>query len=169
MAEPNFTYRRDGFPLCPRCEEDEVYSMVAIRATEPITLEAAFKEEFRCYRCSWQGMIPPPVTCPDCEGRRQTYRIACGPDGCDTGYSPCSLCGGTGLISQTQAERIQQAKPIRDERKSRGVSLMEEAKRLGVKASEWSGIKRGDLPETPEGERAWQKRLKEIKEKDHVS
>jgi hypothetical protein len=55
-------FRRDGWPLCPRCEEDELYSVAMLRWNglgERPTLTACLKEEFRCYRCNWSGRIEP--------------------------------------------------------------------------------------------------------------
>lgn len=50
-------YRQDGWPLCPRCEEDELYSVVMlgyadIRQPRP-TLEDCLAGGFGCYRCGW--------------------------------------------------------------------------------------------------------------------
>lgn len=55
-------YRKDGWPLCPRCEDDELYSFMMIRYNgqgEQPTLEQCFTDEFRCYHCNWQGRIQP--------------------------------------------------------------------------------------------------------------
>lgn len=55
-------YRQDGWPYCPCCEEDELYSLLMIgydgKGEQP-TLEDCFKDEFRCYRCNWSGRIEP--------------------------------------------------------------------------------------------------------------
>lgn len=38
--------RADGWPLCPECGEDELYSLAMPKATEA-TIEG-------CYRCGWK-------------------------------------------------------------------------------------------------------------------
>jgi hypothetical protein len=43
-------YRADGWPLCPLCEEDELWT-----AAHSPDLEDHFLETFRCYRCGWSG------------------------------------------------------------------------------------------------------------------
>lgn len=48
-------FRKDGWPLCPRCEEDELWSSVAIVASRAVTLEECFEGEFTCYYCNWQS------------------------------------------------------------------------------------------------------------------
>jgi hypothetical protein len=45
-----YEYRKDGWPLCPGCGEDELWSRALDpRATDPL----------RCYRCGWSGVVPP--------------------------------------------------------------------------------------------------------------
>lgn len=41
-AEFRMTYRDDGWPLCPRCGEDELYSLATYASIETIA---------GCYRC----------------------------------------------------------------------------------------------------------------------
>ena len=42
-------YRADGWPLCPRCGEDELFSMqFPAKASDPLA----------CYRCDWAGHVP---------------------------------------------------------------------------------------------------------------
>jgi hypothetical protein len=44
-----FEYRRDGWPLCPNCGDDELWSRALDpRATDPL----------RCYVCGWSGVVP---------------------------------------------------------------------------------------------------------------
>ncbi len=55
-------YRRDGWPLCPRCGDDELYSLVIMQNAGKVpgpTLDECFAGEFRCYYCNWQGKIEP--------------------------------------------------------------------------------------------------------------
>jgi len=57
-------YRKDGWPLCPQCGEDELYSCAGLikahdQGTASFTIEEAFAGEFVCYRCNWRGRIEP--------------------------------------------------------------------------------------------------------------
>lgn len=56
-------YRKDGWPLCPRCEEDELYNHVGSKPpySPNIPLVEYFAEPFRCYYCNWEGTITPSV------------------------------------------------------------------------------------------------------------
>lgn len=57
MSDPRFThYRADGWPLCPQCDEDELYSHVCLRwagKVENPTMADCLAGEFTCYRCNW--------------------------------------------------------------------------------------------------------------------
>lgn len=71
-----FEYRRDGWPLCPVCGEDELASTRPID-TEPITdargriigrrlvvdvsRPHATTDPMRCLRCGWAGTVPARV------------------------------------------------------------------------------------------------------------
>lgn len=57
MSEQEF--RADGWPLCPRCGEDELWSHTGMEPpyAPNIPLETYFESEFRCYRCNWSGRI----------------------------------------------------------------------------------------------------------------
>jgi hypothetical protein len=61
-------YREDGWPLCPRCGEDELYTLMPARqqARRPF-LGRYFEHRFRCYLCSWAGLIMHPPFLPDWE------------------------------------------------------------------------------------------------------
>lgn len=51
-------FRADGWPLCPQCEEDELYSlkmMVYVGKGEKPTLADCLSGEMRCYRCNWSS------------------------------------------------------------------------------------------------------------------
>ena len=64
-TDPRFIeYREDGFPLCPVCEEDELYSLVVFefarlyardQTTPQPTLANCLSGEFCCYYCRWRG------------------------------------------------------------------------------------------------------------------
>lgn len=48
-------YRKDGWPLCPRCGEDELASTLFPAQPKPI-------DPMKCLYCGWRGEIPamPP-------------------------------------------------------------------------------------------------------------
>lgn len=47
-------YRDDGWPYCPRCGEDELWSTFTPGPPDYTgTLEQYLAEELRCYRCNW--------------------------------------------------------------------------------------------------------------------
>jgi hypothetical protein len=49
LAQQPPQYRDDGWPLCPCCGEDELWS--AQRPVRPT-------DELQCYRCCWRGTVP---------------------------------------------------------------------------------------------------------------
>lgn len=61
-------FRPDGFPLCPRCEGDELYSdvmMVWDAKTPRPTMEEVSVGSFGCYWCSWKGHVRRREPCPE--------------------------------------------------------------------------------------------------------
>ena len=49
-------FRNDGWPLCPQCGEDELYSLLMLvwyGEGERPTIEDCLKDEMRCYYCNW--------------------------------------------------------------------------------------------------------------------
>lgn len=58
MIELYKEFRSDGFPLCPVCEEDKLYSgvMMAWMGTgERPTIEQCIAGEMTCYQCNWSS------------------------------------------------------------------------------------------------------------------
>lgn len=62
VAAPIYEYRRDGWPFCPQCGEDELASQESpftsasvhgarIRVPRPT-------DRMRCLVCSWSGAVP---------------------------------------------------------------------------------------------------------------
>jgi hypothetical protein len=100
--------------------------------------------------------------CPSCDGRKETFVMACGPKGGWQGYMPCNRCEGTGEVTEGDLGRIELARKIRHDRIERRVVMREEAARMGVSLGEWSRIENGKGPETEEGRKALETRLKEI-------
>jgi hypothetical protein len=51
-------YRADGWPLCPHCGEDELWSQLHWDGlTDRPPLAAWLAAGLRCYRCNWHGSI----------------------------------------------------------------------------------------------------------------
>lgn len=54
--------REDGWPLCPKCGLDEVWSPLIVTdeagypRTPPLA-EYVTHDDFRCYACSWRGSL----------------------------------------------------------------------------------------------------------------
>ena len=60
MATVNPTYkefREDGWPYCPQCEEDELYSYLMLGWTkdEPPSVQDCIDAGMQCYRCNWKS------------------------------------------------------------------------------------------------------------------
>lgn len=56
--QPYKEFRADGWPLCPRCEEDELYSLKMLNYfgdSKAPSLQACLEGEMRCYRCAWSS------------------------------------------------------------------------------------------------------------------
>lgn len=59
VVNPTYTeFRKDGWPLCPRCGEDELYShlMLGWTKSEPPPLQDCIDSGMKCYRCSWESL-----------------------------------------------------------------------------------------------------------------
>ena len=61
-------------------------------------------------------------------------------------YIPCHTCNDAGTITEEHAARIAVGKKLRAERIARDESVMEAAKRIGVRPSELSDIEHGRPP-----------------------
>ncbi len=111
-----FSFRQDGWPFCPSCHQDELYStiMMAWDGQEPRpTLEECMAGELKCYACQWSNKQPAAglkeeyvygtagslvMVCPKC--KREHFRQF---------YSPhepqyCIWCGDVAL-EPLRAER----------------------------------------------------------------
>ncbi len=57
-------FREDGWPLCPQCGEDELYSLVMLNWTgegpHP-SIQECIAGGMRCYYCGWQSKEAPHV------------------------------------------------------------------------------------------------------------
>lgn len=84
--------------------------------------------------------------CPYCNGQGGSTGIGCGPGGCKLISLVCGMCeGGKVQAAQlpTMLEAIKRGQARRDDRVARGLSLREEAKRLGVTVLRLSDEERG--------------------------
>jgi len=84
------------------------------------------------------------TTCAHCDGHGFTIGYGC------PGFRPvkmkCGQCGGDGLLTDEDVERIHRGKEMRRKRIARDLSLREQAKRLGVSVIELSNLERGIKP-----------------------
>lgn len=87
------------------------------------------------------------ISCPHCKGRGggpcfinrgEDYRTH------SIEHRACRTCNGFGEVTAEHAERIAEGRALRDGRLSRGVSLMDEAARLGISPARLSAIERGN-------------------------
>lgn len=84
------------------------------------------------------------VRCPDCKGNKRVFaHVNSGGKGCDFRHIACLRCKGTGAIPWEQLAWIEAGRKRRSERVARDVSLMEEAKRLGITSAQLSAIETG--------------------------
>jgi len=93
---PRYETRRDGWPLCPVCGEDELYSLFFWDGEgERPSMQAWIDHGLRCYRCSYdsqQGVVmqppyPPPIVAPAAPPQDRSTVVKRG------GYMVCVLCG----------------------------------------------------------------------------
>lgn len=104
------------------------------------------------------------MTCPSCKGAKGGHGFVCGAKGGDVRWLPCSVCGGSGEVTEERAVRIQEGTAFRlDRAVSRGKTLREEAARLGVDMVELSAIEQGHDPRTEAGRLALEQRRAEMK------
>ena len=73
------------------------------------------------------------VSCPQCKGTKERRLLVCG---WGERISPCPFCAGLGAVSQGKAKLWRTGETKRRDRIARGLSLKEEAARLGVSARE---------------------------------
>src|SRR5262249_23757670 len=85
-----YATRQDGWPLCPRCGEDELWSSFAWNGDgERPPMQAWLDAGLTCYQCGWSNIDPisrsvGPIadgyclTCLRIHGRDTNAPIACG-------------------------------------------------------------------------------------------
>lgn len=81
-----------------------------------------------------------PGICPSCEGSRVLGALLNIGGRCVPHTMPCRTCRGTGEIDEARAAELNAAEERRRERMARGLSLREEAERLGMSAVELSKL-----------------------------
>ncbi len=83
------------------------------------------------------------LKCPACGGRKTTIALVDGPTRRGLLEIDCSTCEGVGSITIEHRDRIEAGRKRREERIARGVSLREEARRLGILPSDLSAMESG--------------------------
>jgi DnaJ-class molecular chaperone len=78
------------------------------------------------------------VTCPDCQGRKGGAVHLNTTAGGRWEYQKCPLCAGFGTVHPSLAEKYREGEQLREDRKARGMTLRQEAARLGITAKELS-------------------------------
>jgi hypothetical protein len=53
LGKPYTEFRKDGWPLCPRCGEDELYSLAWLNIPRS-KLEDYLEAMEGCYSCHWK-------------------------------------------------------------------------------------------------------------------
>lgn len=87
------------------------------------------------------------MVCPDCNGKGETAGIVCPPG--ELRYIKCSMCSGTGQLSHVQEKWISDGIALRNDRVKRGLSLREEAQRLGITEYHLSQREHGRIESRP--------------------
>lgn len=92
-----------------------------------------------CPSCHGDGYITGlfPVYAEDCASERKP-----------SVELTCDRCQGTGNIPDEMLEWIERGRKLREDRKSRGMTLRKEAEERGMLPSELSRIERGIVGET---------------------
>lgn len=109
------------------------------------------------------------MICPDCEGTGTTSMtgfVHYADGGSEFAHNKpftCFTCKGTKTVDDEYPARKALGKEMRAERLERQKTSRYEADRLGVSFAEWSRIETGRPAETPEGQRAWNRRVNELK------
>ena len=73
-------FRADGWPLCPVCGEDEVYSLIWNDGPRP-SMDEFMAGALACYRCTWKKPAQPqplPARCQiqDCPNAIATWMVS---------------------------------------------------------------------------------------------
>ena len=86
------------------------------------------------------------VTCSSCDGEGRNFSpFIYTTEGCRAGFIQCSLCSGTGRITQEQISWVAEGDRMRDDRLERRMSLRAEAASLGISPQELSKMEFGRI------------------------
>jgi transcriptional regulator with XRE-family HTH domain len=89
------------------------------------------------------------MICPTCAGAKVVRGLGCSPDsGCRPIELACFDCQGTGAIPEERAAWIEEGERLRKDRRGRGLSLREEAKRRRISPVELSAMEHGRVKPT---------------------
>jgi hypothetical protein len=94
-------YRKDGWPFCPRCEEDELYSHLMLGWSNPDstpTVQQCIESGMTCYQCSWTLPKANARIFPNCFRCDQTFDLEAG----EPQYIYCPPCR---VVIRTEAEK----------------------------------------------------------------
>lgn len=83
------------------------------------------------------------ITCELCEGRGWYDAFLNRGGRCELDSVQCHRCKGSGSVSAEVAERLAQGRRLREDRISRGLTVRQEAARLGITAVALGEIERG--------------------------
>lgn len=78
------------------------------------------------------------VKCPDCNGKKRGIVHLNTVSGGRFEVRDCTFCEGTGFVRGHKAEKWREGEALRHDRKLRGLTLRQEAARLGISPSELS-------------------------------
>lgn len=81
--------------------------------------------------------------CPQCEGRGWFDAFAMRATGCSLESLDCPACEGKGEVSEATLARLQKGRRMREDRLARGLSVREEAARLGISLLQLGRLERG--------------------------
>lgn len=83
------------------------------------------------------------VTCPECSGAGIVNVVWQGLPESVADAAECSACRGIGEISPRHAMRLEVGRAMRNDRVARGLSLQQEAKRLGIETRKLADLEWG--------------------------
>ena len=96
------------------------------------------------YMLSPQQQVIEFIICPHCKGRKTSPTFVTTKTGCSFREIDCFTCKGAGFITRDHRDRIVKGEGIRLERINRGLSLRQEALRLGIKPIDLARLERGE-------------------------
>lgn len=84
------------------------------------------------------------MICPYCKGKKQVFGHANYGDGRgEYKFIPCLFCHASGEVSDDHAQWIEEGQKRRADRLARGMTIYEEAEKLGITSADLSRIELG--------------------------